>query len=741
MINKKNKQTHKKREALALSQIFLLIISIVAIGYAIGSEIGIIEGSAVIPANKDKPEKISYDKVEGFEFEHANAKYKIIDKDTVIKETNQIFTSEDEFSTEYPEFNKKIDEILGSDPYKEYLKSPTTEKEETKKLFGMDFLNVKKGGFLDAVITGFMWGGIVYGIIKIAGPMLGLEQELVDAASTAALWGVFAGQAATTLAPKLLGISGKQATMLGAGIGATVGIVIFILNYVKEKQEIITFTCYPWQAPTGGGSCEECNKQGILPCSEYQCRSLGQACQLLNKGTDQEKCAWVNRNDVKFPVITPWEDVLLKNYEYRPDNTISPPDRGVKVWNKNSSTGCVKAFTPLSFGVSLDEPAKCKIDGIRKKGFENMSFYFSGSLSLYNHSYALSLPGPAAFKAENITVGSEGEYKLYVRCQDANGNSNTADFVFGFCVEKGPDTTPPLIVTTNPLNGKPVAYNQSSVETNVYINEPANCRWDHLDKDYDSMEENMSCSSSIFEMNAQMLYTCDTPLTGLKDRQENKFYFRCKDNAGNANRESYEFSLIGTQPLVIDWAKPENGSLIKDSADSVKLTLEAKTSAGYKEGEANCYYSDTGATEDYVMFYNTNSYQHSQELWLTEGHYEYFIKCIDLGGNSDIEVINFDVESDSASPIIVRAYHEETYLKIVTDEAARCVYDTKYENSPCDYSFDDGTPMTAVDDKNHYTNWDTTSTLYIICQDSYGNQPLPNTCSMIVRPSSEFSSL
>jgi len=346
------------------------------------------------------------------------------------------------------------------------------------------------------------------------------------------------------------------------------------------------------------------------------------------------------------------------------------------------------------------------------------------------------LPGSSSLEAEGIEVENEGEYELYVRCQDANGNSNTANFVFTFCVEKGPDTTPPLIVGTTPLNNMPFAYNQNSISTEVYVNEPADCRWSHLDQSYDSMENDMSCSSSIFEMSAQMLYRCFTTLTGLKDRKENKFYFRCKDQAGNAKEESYKFSLTGTQPLVIDWAKPENESVVKDSTEAVKVTLEAKTSAGYKQGEAVCSYSDTGEEDSYIMFFNTNSYQHSQDLWLAEKEdYEYFIRCCDLGNNCDTELINFAVESDSASPIVVRAYHEETYLKLVTNEAARCVYDTKYENYPCDYSFDDGTPMTTIEDVNHYTDWNTQTTFYIICQDEYGNQPNPDECSKIIRPS------
>jgi len=524
-------------------------------------------------------------------------------------------------------------------------------------------------------------------------------------------------------------------------IGIGVGAAWFLLSFRYETQEVITFTCQPWQANIKGEDCDKCNKQGILPCSEYQCRSLGQACELLNKGTDEEQCVWVDRNDVEFPTIIPLEDALLEGYEYNPDDTISPPDRGVKIEYTTSSTGCVKAFTPLSFGINVSEPAKCKLDRLRKDNFEDMDFSFSGGLSLYEHTYTLNVPSSSALESEGIAIENDGEYEVFVRCEDANGNSNTANFVFKFCVEKGPDTTPPLIVRTSIPSGMPIAYNQTSVDLEVYINEPAECRWSHLDQSYDSMEEMDDCSraDSLNDVNEQGLYTCETTLDGLKDRVENKFYFRCKDmsESENVNTESYKYTLIGTQPLVIDWVKPEEGSLIKDSTERVKVTLEAKTSAGFDEGKSNCYFSDTGE-DDYVLFFgdgNYNQYQHSQDLWLDEGEHEYFIKCVDLGGNPDIEVVNFEVESDSSAPIIVRAYHEETYLKLMTNEPARCVYDTKYESLPCDYSFDDGTPMTTIEDVNHYTDWNTQITFYVMCQDEYGTQPAYGECSKIIRPS------
>ena len=592
------------------------------------------------------------------------------------------------------------------------------------------------------IVQGAMYAGGVVMFIQLVGSMF-LSKEETNALSIAAFGGIMVGSTTTGLLKEfgskaMLRTVGKtkitQAGAWGIGAGVAMGLILLYATYKTESTETITFTCGVWQAPTGGEHCEECNEQGILPCSEYQCRSLGQACELLNAGTEDEKCAWVDRKDVTFPTIQPWESVLSDDHKYSPDNTISPPDRGVKIVRTDSTTGCIKAFTPLTFGVFLDEPAQCKIDPLRKANFEEMDYYFGGStLFKYNHTQVMSLPGPSALEADNLTIENDGDFSLYVRCQDTNGNANTANFVFKYCVEQGPDTTPPLIVTTNLLNDMPVAYNQSSVDIEVYTNEPAKCKWSHLDQNYEDMEETMTCSSSVMEMNAQMLYKCATTLTGLKDNQDNDFYFRCEDKpltdeGSNVNQESYEFTLIGTKPLVIDEILPNE--TVSDASENVKVTLEVETSAGYKEGEAICYYSDTDVDEEYVQFFETNSYKHTQDLYLTEGDYVYYIKCVDLGGNTDTGTAEFDVDSDSEAPIVVRAYHEETYLKIVTDEEAECVYDT----TDCTYLFDDGIKMTVVDEVNHFTDWNTETSTYIKCRDPYGSEPVANECSIIVRP-------
>jgi len=577
----------------------------------------------------------------------------------------------------------------------------------------------------------------IYGITKFVLDQFGASPELSDAASLAAFGGFLTGKTLLSIFGKDLSFLGLQGALAATVIGLAVAAVIFFATFKKTKFEVASYSCFPWDAPTGGKDCEKCNGEDF-PCTEYRCKSLGQACELLNKGTSEELCFWVNRGDVKPPVIQPWEETLTIDYKYVPDSAISPPDRGVRIVKENAN-GCVEPFTPLRFGVTLDEPAKCKIDPLRKSNFDEMNFFFGGSsTSKLNHTQTMSLPSPEALAAENITLENGGEFELYARCMDANGNSNTANFVFRFCVDEGPDTTPPLIVTTSIFNGMPISFNQTSVDLQVYVNEPSECRWSKIDQSYENMDTQMSCSTNVLEMNAQMLYQCSTTLTGLKDRTDNDFYFRCKDqphlagtdreNDRNTNTESFKFTLVGTRPLVIDSTEPNE--TIKDSTDIIKVTLEAKTSAGFSEGEAICSFSDTGEEDSFIEFFETGTNQHSQDLFLSEGSYTYHIRCVDLGGNADNKIISFDVESDSDAPVIVRIFHEENKLKIITDEEASCVYD----NVDCSYLFEDGIKMSTLDDETHSIDWDPEKNFYIKCEDKFGNRPFPNQCSIIARP-------
>ncbi len=69
-------------------------------------------------------------------------------------------------------------------------------------------------------------------------------------------------------------------------------------------------------------------------------------------------------------------------------------------------------------------------------------------------------------------------------------------------------------------------------------------------------------------------------------------------------------------------------------------------------------------------------------------------------------------------------------MKVITDEDSDCRYSTE----SCNFKFEDGIDMPYPNQTRHTAEWETESTYYIRCSDEYGNIPISNTCSLIVRP-------
>jgi len=589
-------------------------------------------------------------------------------------------------------------------------------------------LNLPTASGLDALASGLQYAAIGYLAGMLVGQLLGWDDKQTDALSLGLASGLGTWKALSVYGKA--GWFGTHAALIGIGVG----VFVFLSVYEKEETKEVFFTCMPWQAPTGkkaGNDCEKCNE--VDGCSDYKCRSLGQACKLLNEGTEDEKCDWVNPTDTTSPKITLWEEVLTDGYDYDPFELTRPPARGVRVLGQEEE--CVKAFTPLQFGILTDEPAQCRIDYNHTLKYGDMNYYFGETnLYLYNHTQRMALPSPSAVNATAPELEHNGTYTLYVRCQDANENWNVDEFAIRFCVEGGPDTTPPKIVNTNIANEMPVKYNQSQVDLEVYVNEPAECKWSREDRAYKEMETQMECMNRVWEMNNDFVYTCKTTLTGIKDRNENNFYFRCKDQPWanesdrNTNQQSYEYTLFGSEPLNIIDIKP-NGTLF-GSTNVVSIFLEIETANGYRNGESICYYSETEEESGYIEFFDTGVHIHQQRLDLVEGSYEYFVKCVDLGGNRDDNFTKFSVEVDNQPPSVSRVYMESELLKIITTENSECTYDIK----SCNFKLDDGIEMPYANQTDHVAEWKTDITYYIRCRDEYDNQPIPNSCSLIARP-------
>jgi len=593
------------------------------------------------------------------------------------------------------------------------------------------------GGF-GYLLQGVVWAAGAVGAIQLIGGLLGLEDGAKNSLSLGAGAGIFAWQGLQSLQPAGFNVVAEDSFLVtNAGwIGLGVGIVVFALSYKKESQKIYNFQCLPYQAPLGGKDCEKCNGDPFRPCSEYRCRSLGQACQLVNVGSTDEKCVWVNPNDATSPTITPWKDALTENHRYTNHDT-RPTSLGTKIVYNNAANGCLRAFTPLTFGITTNEAAQCKIDLDHKKTFDEMQFFFGNTnLYLYNHTQQFSLPSPDSLNTELPELKADGKYDFFVRCRDANGNENVDEYAVQLCVDPSPDTTAPVIVDTSIPSDSYVKFGAQTSPLSVYVNEPATCKWSTQDKEYSVMENTMSCATSLTQINARELYTCSTNLTGIVDMQENKFYIRCKDQPSkpeeerNVNVISYKYNLRGSQPLNIISVSP-NGTAT-GSSSTVPVTLRVVTDDGANEGVAICSFSDTGEINSYVTMFETDAVEHSQRLDLTTGDYDYKIRCVDYGGNAAEAEIKFSVLVDTQSPLITRAFRDSSNnaLRIVTNEDASCAYSL----NSCNFNFDEGIPMlylSSSNKKNHYAEWKPNFAYYIKCRDLFGNEPGPNTCSMV----------
>jgi len=591
------------------------------------------------------------------------------------------------------------------------------------------------GNAVNNLVAGALWAGIAYGSGQLLGGMFGFDDEQTKALSTALGLGVFSGYALQGLKPTWAkGELWSGGPTGAAGLGIGVAILTFVLMYKDVDIKEATFTCLPWQPPTGGSDCDRCGKDG-LPCSEYMCRSLGQSCELLNPGSGEENCVWVSPQDVEPPVISPSPDARELTEGFHFENIVNlPPGPGFEI--VGDSTDCAAAFTPLRFGLVTNEPAQCKIDIEHREKFDDMEYYVgSTNLYLYNHTEQFSLPGPDNLEGENLTISNDGKWTFFVRCKDKNGNENEAEYGVRFCVDAGPDGTAPIVSATSVLNNGCVAQDVTSANVEFYTNEPADCNWSFQDEPMGLMENVMQCDNEIYQMNAQQLYTCKTNLTGVS-RDNTKYYVKCADQPNkpmvdrNVNAQSFEFNLRGSTGLRIKNLMP-NGSLY-EGVDPAPILLSVETMFGCDNGEALCYYSTSTEDIDYVQFFETGGVIHKQRQDLTEGDYDYNFKCVDSGGNVANGSVSFDIDIEAGAPAIARVYKEGDLMKIITVRNSECAYsfDDKIE---CDFAFEEGVDMPVGNSTNHVAEWNPDETYYIKCRDEFKN--VPSDCSMIVQPS------
>jgi hypothetical protein len=544
--------------------------------------------------------------------------------------------------------------------------------------------------------------------------------------------------------------------------------VYMISGYQVYSRQIYTYTPSLWQAPVGGNSCEKCNDlkiNGESICSEYTCKTYGTACVWINDETEYETCTETGEGDGSPAKITPlteaYEEPVFPNEQYDYDPQGSSGVRIIYEPKENeeiSKRWCVPAFTPLTIAVGTDENAQCKIsiqshtseDGTPEEIFESMSYMGEGSA--YTKTHTLYIPtsitlSQGAQNSQGYELKNKGIYQFYIRCRDVRGNINKADYSVGFCVDDGPDLTPPKVIGTFPPED---SYLQEGTETiegfRVYTNEPAECKWDIQPKNYDYMSNDFEkCPETLINGND---FGCEGTITGLRDEEGNMVvYIACKDQPSLREElrnvgEIYEIKFKGSEELIIQEVTingKSEGTVIKSSDEPTTINLDVLTSGGAEEGKAICLLGVSGTDEEnFALFYNNGERgfltTNTETLSLSSGDYEYGILCEDVAGNVARETISFSLEIDSTPPKVIRIYKVDELLTILTDEEAKCYYNN--EDTGCIYNVEEeGTLMTtSADGLEHTVVWNTETNLHIKCKDKYGIGPRLDKCTMVARP-------
>lgn len=514
-----------------------------------------------------------------------------------------------------------------------------------------------------------------------------------------------------------------QSASLGwAGVVGWLSWVTFVIaTWPVQEKTTVTYNCMTWQPPTGGEDCELCNDD-YFPCTEYRCKSLGSTCQLVNKGTSEELCVHVPVSP-EPPFITPNDVVLSSDYQY---DEISDYE-GFKIKSTTSEDGCLPAYKPLKYGVVTDEVSKCKVSIYPEKDLSDMFYMGGSSISKYNHTDKLFLPGAVDIQnTSSIELNPGNEMTLYVKCIDEGGNENEADYLIRFCLDPRPDIKAPEFYGTSIKSGSCVANEVYSTNVYFHINEPVTgCSWSYDDKSYELMEFPMRCHYS----GSTDYYTdCIANLSAINEKGTN-YYIRCNDTKGNMNSESYEFSLRGSPELKMDYIIPENGEILFSRLNPLVTNITVQTSFGCNDGRAYCSYSGS-ESGTYIPFLETNTTDgiHIQKFPLGDGENTVYIQCVDEGGNLIKNSTTFDVDIDLDSPAVARIYKEESQLKLVTPYTSECSYSTE----SCDFNFDEATTFSSRDSINHFVEWERSKTYYVKCKEE--GLVAPTDCSTIIRP-------
>lgn len=344
----------------------------------------------------------------------------------------------------------------------------------------------------------------------------------------------------------------------------------------------------------------------------------------------------------------------------------------------------------VTLAIQTDEEAICKFGTSPNIDYDAMvnAFTITGGL---NHS-------------SGLTALAQGEQKYYVRCQDALGNKNVADFQITFTV----DNTPP-----SRFGGSPSGLTAGSEATlGMLTDEASVCRYD-------------VASGIAFANMASVLVSADglghaVELTGLGSGPQH-YSIRCQDSAGNTNSDDYSivFEVDNTPPAR---SAGSPSGLVAGAGVTLGLITNESATCAYGLGAGIPFESMTS------VFTSPDGRVHSAAVAaLGSGQQQYSVRCQDVAGNKNIDDFQIAFEVDNAAPVRFGgspsgvATSTEPTLALLTDEAATCRYGLVPSVAFADMTF----PLTSVGGLSHSAQLTGLGggpqQYFVRCQDAVGN--------------------
>ncbi|HTZ41586.1 MAG TPA: hypothetical protein VMC07_00030, partial [Candidatus Omnitrophota bacterium] len=236
-------------------------------------------------------------------------------------------------------------------------------------------------GFVYNILINAAWVGVVWVVSAMITTLItgGNPNAVINVANEAAI----AASLGIGIGSIISGLGQGLGWAAAPGVGWVIGLFTFLAAFVnltlRIDQRVVTFNSPVWQSQTGGNDCAQCNGKEF-PCTMYQCKSLGQACDLKNEG-DDAVCIY-NNPGASAPSITPRNDSLSSSKL----SYVSVPG-GVQIRYSDDPNGCLPNSPPsFTFGIELDKPGLCKISNQLTSKFEDMTLPFGKGIFAYNQT-------------------------------------------------------------------------------------------------------------------------------------------------------------------------------------------------------------------------------------------------------------------------------------------------------------------------------------------------------------------